>query len=159
MGKSDTRIDNVVMIFSGFAVLIAATLTMATISNHSGDLTAGNELALSTPDPLKRAELAAKAGIDAARYHIECHGRTSAGRIAPRFYVNGATFAAEWDDVDMADSTTVIRSTGDFSWGGEKSYQADMESKIKLSFLPTHKQEILERYYSRDDIVITDSEK
>jgi len=140
--QSDTRTDTVVLIFSVLAVMIAATLSMATIStNH-------NTMATDSPDPSERAEAAANAGIDAARWHIECHGRTEAGGLTPKYYVNGATYAVEWDNVDMTDSTVTVRSLGDFSWGDDKHYEIYVESKIKLGFLPSHNQEILKDYYS-----------
>lgn len=146
--RNEARTDTVVMIFSAFAVLIAATLTMATITSTPEDRTVMDEFSLETPDPLQRAEIAANAGFEAARNHIECHGRISAGQLTRRYFANGATYMVEWDDVDMTDSTTTVRSRAEFSWGGEKNYQVDFESKIKLDFLPSHGQEILRDYYS-----------
>lgn len=141
--QNDTRTDTVVLIFSTLAVLIAATLSMATIStNH-------NEMLADSPNPSERAEAAANAGIEAARWHIECHGRTEAGGLTPKYYVNGATYTVEWDNVDMVDSTVTVRSFGDFSWGDDKHYEIFVESKLKLEFLPSHNQEILKEYYSR----------
>jgi len=159
IGKSETKADSMVLIFSMLAVLVAATLTMATISNNADNPSSVSEIDLATPDPLKRADMAAKAGVDAARYHIECHGRISAGRISPRYYINGATYAVEWQDIDMSDSTAVVKSIGDFSWGGDKHYQIEINSKIKLGFFPAHKQRILSAYYSNDGIALKTSEK
>ena len=140
--QTDTRTDTVVLIFSTLAVLIAATLSMATIStNH-------HEMLAESHDPSERAEAAAHAGIEAARWHIECHGRTEAGGLTPKYYINGATYTVEWDRVDMADSTVKVRSFGDFSWGDDKQYEVFVESKIKLEFLPSHNREILSEYYS-----------
>jgi len=150
------KIDSGVLIFSGLAVLVAATLTMATIVNYN-NASIPDDMMLSTPDPLKRAEQAAQAAIETAKFHIECHGRIEAGRLSPRFYVNGATYSAEWDDVDMSDSTTTVRSSASFSWGGEKDYQVNLESKIKLDFLPKHSMKILDKYYSKDKIVMETS--
>ena len=140
--QSDSRTDTVVLIFSTLAVLIAATLSMATIS------TGTRALMDDSPDPTERAESAANAGIDAARWHIECNGRVKAGGLSPRYHINGATYKVEWDDVDMTDSTVTVRSTGDFSWGDERHFRVQVESKIKLDFLPPHRNEILEAYYS-----------
>lgn len=141
--RNDTRTDTVVLIFSTLAVLIAATLSMATISTNK------QEIRLESSNPTERADDAANAGVDAARRHIECHGRIEAGSLTPKFYVNGATYRVEWDDVNMKDSTVVVRSLGDFSWGDEKHYEIFVESRIKLDFLPAHDQEILKDYYSR----------
>jgi hypothetical protein len=138
----DTRTDTVVLIFSALAVLIAATLSMATIStNH-------DTLAVNSPDAAERAEAAAQAGLDAARWHIECHGRTEAGGLTPKYFINGATYEVEWDDVNLADSTVTVRSTGQFSWGRGKQSEVSVESKIKLEFLAAHNQNILKDYYS-----------
>lgn len=152
IGRSDSKADSGVLVFSMLAVLVAATLTMATITTNVDKNSSASEIDLATPDPLKRADMAAKAGVEAAKYHIECHGRTEAGRISPRFYINGATYVVEWDDVNMADSTANVKSTGDFSWGGDKHYRVEVNSKVKLSFFPAHKQEILSAYYSRDEV-------
>ena len=153
-GRNGTRVDTSVMILSAIAVLVAATLTMATISGGPEKVTGISDFDLETPDPLKRAEIAANAGFEAARNHIECHGRITAGQLRPRYFVNGATYAVEWDDVDMSDSTAMVRSKAAFSWGGGKDYQVEFESKIKISFLPSHNQEILSQYYSRDDLIV-----
>ncbi len=142
INRSDTRTDTVVLIFSALAVLIAATLSMATISTNK------ESIKMESSNPIVRADKAANAGIDAARWHIECHGRIEAGGLTPKYYANGATYTVDWDDVDMTDSTVVVRSLGDFSWGGEKHHQIFVESKIKLEFLPSHNQDILENYYS-----------
>jgi hypothetical protein len=140
---SDTRTDTVVLIFSTMAVLIAATLSMATISTNHDDII------YDTLDPLEKAEAAANAGVDAARWHIECHGRTEAGGLTPKYFVNGATYTVEWDDVDLADSTVNVRSTGDFTRGDDKHYEIQVESRIKIEFMPSHNQEILKDYYSQ----------
>jgi hypothetical protein len=55
---SDTRTDTVVLIFSTMAVLIAATLSMATISTNHDDII------YDTLDPLEKAEAAANAGVE-----------------------------------------------------------------------------------------------
>ena len=142
--QSDSRTDTVILIFSTLAVLIAATLSMATIS------TGTKSLLDDSPNPTERAEAAANAGIDVARWHIECHGRIEAGGLSPRYYINGAIYKVEWDDVNMTDSTVTVRSTGDFSWGDDKHYRVNVESRIKLEFLPDHRQEILDEYYTNN---------
>jgi hypothetical protein len=150
INRNEIRADSFVLVISVLAILVAATLTMATISKNSEDITSTESIDLASPDPLQRARVAARAGIDAAKYHIECHGRISAGRLAPRYFANGATYAVEWDDVNLVDSTAVVRSEAHFSWGGRRSYQMEMESKIKLDFFPSHGQEILSGYYLPD---------
>ncbi len=147
--RGDVKLDSVVLITSVLAVLVAGTLTMATIARNSDDSEQRSEIFFDSPDPMMRAEQAARAGLDAAKRHIECHGRIEAGGLSPKFFANGATYTVAWDDVDMFDSTVVVRSLGEFSWGGERQYQADVESKIKIEFLPSHGQEILSAYYSR----------
>jgi hypothetical protein len=140
----DTRTDTVVLIFSTLAVLIAATLSMATISNNHDDT-----IAIDSPDAAKRAEAAANAGIESAKWHIECHGRTEAGGLMPKYYINGAIYTVEWDDVNMADSTVTVRSLGEFSWGDNECSEVMVESTINLEFFPKHNQEILSDYYNR----------
>lgn len=142
--QSDTRTDTVVLIFSTLAVLIAATLSMATISTNHDDPR------YDTQDPIAKAEAAADAGVEAARWHIECHGRTAAGGLTPKYYINGATYKVEWDDVNLADSTVKVRSTGDFTRGDDKHYEILVESRIKLEFMPSHHQDILKEYYSQN---------
>ncbi len=156
-GRSGTRVDTTVLIFSVLAVLVAATLTMATISGNPEDRQRIDEYELETPDPLKRAEAAAGAGFEAAKFHIECHGRLRAGRLAPRYFVNGATYTVEWDDVDPADSTALVRSKAAFSWGGGIDYEVELESKIKIDFIPSHNYDILDSYYSRDGLTVGDA--
>ena len=142
--QSDSRTDTVILIFSTLAVLIAATLSMATIS------TGTKSLLDHSPNPTERAEAAANAGIDVARWHIECHGRIEAGGLSPRYYINGAIYKVEWDDVDMADSTVTVRSLGRFSWDNDNTNEVMVESKIKLGFLPNNKENILSDYYTRN---------
>ncbi len=148
-GRGEIKLDSVVLIISALAVLVAATLTMATITRNSERSEQRNEIFFDSPDPIKRAEQAARAGLDAAKWHIECHGRVKAGGLSPKYFANGATYTVAWDDVDMSDSTVVVWSIGNFSWGGSKQYQVDLESKIKIESLPSHQQEILSAYYSR----------
>lgn len=148
--RGEIKLDSVVLIISVLAVLVAATLTMATITRNSERAEQQSAILLDSPDPMLRAEQAAEAGLDAAKWHIECHGRVEAGGLSPKYFANGATYTVAWDDVDLSDSTVVVRSTGNFSWGGKKQYQADVESKLKIDFLPSHGEEILSIYYSRN---------
>lgn len=143
VNQTDTRTDTVVLIFSTLAVLIAATLSMATISTNHSDVN------FDTQDPLEKAEAAADAGIDAARWHIECHGRTEAGGLSPKYFINGATYKVEWDDINLADSTVNVRSLGNYTRGDDKNYEILVESRIKIEFMPSHRREILEDYYSQ----------
>lgn len=147
--RGEIKIDSVVLIISALAVLVAATLTMATITRNSVKSEQPDGISFDSPDPMKRAEQAARAGLDAARWHIECHGRIEAGGLSSKYFANGATYRVAWDDVDMTDSTVIVRSAGNFSWGGEKQYHVDIESKIKIEFLPSHRQGILSSYYSK----------
>ena len=135
--------DTVVLVFSIIAVLFAGFISMATISNHSRKMNAVN-----SSDPFVCAEAAARAGLDAAKWHIECHGRVEKGSLSPHYFINGALYSVEWDDVDLRDSTVTVRSEGDFSSGGQH-YRMDLSSRIKLGFLPTHRQPILSAYYSK----------
>jgi hypothetical protein len=98
--------------------------------------------------PGEIADEAARAGLNAAKWHIECHGRTSAGGLAPRFYVNGAIYSVKWGDINPGDSIVEIKSVGSFASGPGQSYRSILESKIKIDFLPAHKNTILTSYYS-----------
>ncbi len=147
--RGEIKLDSAVLIASALAVLVAATLTMATITRNSERSERRTEIFFDSPDPMKRAEQAARAGLDAAKWHIECHGRVEAGGLSPKYFNNGATYTVTWGDVDLSDSTVVVRSKGSFSWDGKRQYQVDAESKIKIESLPSHGQEILGAYYSR----------
>lgn len=141
LDKSDFKADSIVLLLSVMAVLVAATLTMATISKSN------DEYSFNSPDPLKRAEQAAKAGIEAARWHIQCHGRTDSGELQARYFVNGATYKVEWGTLLQSDSTVDVRSRAYFSWGGEKRYEVDLNTRIKIDYLPAHGEEIPRDYY------------
>jgi hypothetical protein len=145
LDMGDFKADSIVLLLSVMAVLVAATLTMATISKNSEDYS------FNSPDPLKRAEQAAKAGIEAARWHIQCHGRTHSGELPARYFVNGATYKVEWSGMDQSDSTIDVRSRAYFSWGGEKRYKVDLNTRIKIDYLPAHGEEISGDYYSGPD--------
>ncbi len=141
-GQFENKTDTVILIFSALAVLVAGTLSMATISQDR------QVDPFDSANPTQRAEAAAVAGLDAARWHIECHGRVSSGGLTPKYYANGGIYEVEWDDVNMTDSTVMVRSRGDFSWGDDKHYEVNLESKIKLEFLPSHNQKIMDAYYT-----------
>jgi hypothetical protein len=140
-GKNDT----VVLVLSLVAVVMAGLLSMATIS-----IKEKQEEDIGSIDPFARSEVAARAGFEAARWHIECHGRIERGGLAPRYYINGAMYAVAWDDVDMVDSTVLVHSEGFVSSASGQQYRTDLDSKLKLTFLPSHKQNILGEYYSQN---------
>jgi hypothetical protein len=146
--SSSSRTDIPVLVLSIIAVLVAAVLSMATIVTRSDKNTIS---ATSIPDEV--ANEAAKAGISAAKWHIECHGRTTAGNLSSHYYINGATYRASWGDMDLQDSMVQVVSEGNFAVGNNQDYKVRLESKIKINFLPAHKNEILTSYYSeiRDD--------
>lgn len=153
LDKGDFKADSIVLLLSAMAVLVAATLTMATISRNN------DELAFNSPDPLKRAEQAAKAGIEAARWHIQCHGRADSAGLPERYFVNGATYKVEWDTLDKSDSTVDVRSSGYFSWGGEREYQVDLNTSIKIGYLPAHGEDILSDYYTGDILPVVSADR
>jgi hypothetical protein len=139
--------DVVVMMFSFLAVLIAGTLSMATILNR--DSHPEPEFWVSE-NPYDQADAAATAGLTAAQWHLQCHGRQSKGGFQTKYYLNGAQYQAKWDDVDMADSTVIIRSVGIAKTPDGQEYRVEMNSKIKLNFIPAHKSDIMAEYYSRN---------
>lgn len=149
-GGNEFKADTTVLIFSAISVLVAATLTMATITNSSNKGPGIDPHSLSSPDPMKKAEAAARDGIDHAKFHIECHGRIAPGGIARRYDINGGIYSVEWESVNLADSTVVVHSVGEFSWGGDKVYRARVSSKVKLDFLPPHGEKILDGYYTEN---------
>jgi len=150
LGIGDSRADTVVLLFSALAVIIAGTLSMATISNNNSinHDNAGN--------PLILANQAAKAGMDAAKWHIECHGRTAGGGLAPRYYVNGALYSATWGDVDLNDSTVIVETKGSYRDRNNKLYSIDLKNEIKVDFLPAHNEAVLSSYYSKNKTAFHD---
>ncbi len=134
------------------AMLLAGVLSIATISTRTDK----NEISKVTA-PRDLAEEAARAGLDAAKWHIECHGRTSAGSLSPHYYINGATYSISWDNLDLRDSTVHVNSMGQYTIGKNQDYRVSIESKIKIDFLPAHKNEILSEYYSRNRTDLIDS--
>lgn len=139
------RDESTVLMLSIFAVLVAVVLSMATISGRTAD-NASFELS----DPYAMASAAAYAGLDAAKWHIECHGRTEGGSLTPHYHINGAVYSVEWDDVNLGDSTVIVRSYGIFRSGQQDNYSVNIVDRIKLEFLPAHRNEILTSYYARD---------
>jgi hypothetical protein len=141
-----------VLILSIVALAIAGGLSIITISNGSDR----NEIS-GRPIRSDAAGEAARAGLEAAKWHIECHGRSKAGSLGPHFYINGATYTVCWSDMNMQDSTVMVQSVGNFAWGIDRSYRVNLESKIKIDFLPAHRNMILSSYYSENRNDIFDS--
>ncbi len=132
-----------VLVLSVLAVLVAGAISITTISNSSDkNYVAG----VSSPGQI--ADQAAMAGLEAAKWHIECHGRTTSGSIGPHFCINGALYSAEWGDMNPLDSTVVVKSTGDYEISKGQVFRAHLESKLKIEYLPPHKNMILSSYYS-----------
>jgi hypothetical protein len=138
------RHDFPIIILSILAVLAAGVLSMATITAKSGD-----KVSLESWDPYEMADQAANAGFEAAKWHIECHGRVKHGSISSHYFINGATYAAEWDDVDMQDSTVTVRCTGEATLDDDQIYRVSLESKLKITSIPVHTNDILDSYYSK----------
>jgi hypothetical protein len=134
------------------AMLLAGVLSIATISTKTDK----NEISkMSVPGDL--ADEAARAGLDAAKWHIECHGRTTAGSLSPHFYINGATYSIAWSDLNLTDSTVHVRSLGQYAIGRNQEFRVSLASKIKIDFLPAHRNKILTDYYSEDRSNLLDS--
>jgi hypothetical protein len=146
------RAELPILVLSILALVIAGGMSIITVSQGSDR----NEI-IGQSTPNNRADEAARAGLEAARWHIECHGRTRAGSLGPRYFVNGATYTVQWNDMNMADSTVMVRSVGDFTVRIDQSYRVILESKIKIGFLPIHKNMILSDYYSADRNDISES--
>jgi hypothetical protein len=141
LGIGDSRADTVVLIFSVLAVIVAGTLSMATISsNHTAESRQGG-------DPIKMADEAARAGIDAARRHVECHGRVEAGGLSPKYHINGATYSANWGEINLSDSTVAIRAIGNYSYN-DKQYSVELDKVLKVNFQSAHRNVALDKYYT-----------
>jgi len=142
-----SKSDVPILVLSIFALLAAGVLSMVTMANKpekvSADL-AGN--------PYMAADMAAKDGIEAARWHIICHSRTEAGGLGTKYDINGATYKVEWGDLNTADSTVNVKSTGESRLPTNESYSLTMESKIKINNLPSHKSDIMTSYYDRNGV-------
>ena len=141
MGIGDSRADTVVLLFSVLAVIVAGTLSMATISNNN--MTESRQ----SGDPIKMADEAARAGIDAAKRHVECHGRVEAGSLSPKYHINGASYSVNWDELNLSDSTVSIRAVGIYSQN-DKQYSVELDKEIKVNFQSAHRNVALEKYYS-----------
>ena len=137
--------DGVTLILSLVALFLAGVLSINTFSNQVTDTSMAN-----SSDPFDKAQAAAQAGMDIVKWEIECNGRTERGSLPPRYWVNGATYAVEWDDVNLTDSTVNVRSKGVALASGDLSYQALREAKLKLAFFPQQQNEILKDYYSKN---------
>ena len=98
-------------------------------------------------DPIKMADEAARAGIDAAKRHVECHGRVEAGGLSPKYHINGASYSVNWDELNSSDSTVMIRATGIYSQNS-KEYSVELDKVIKVNFQSAHRNVALEKYYS-----------
>jgi hypothetical protein len=127
------------------ALLMAVFILFSSMSGRTND--ASSTL---SDDPYAAAEIAAQAGIDAARWHIQCHGRTTRGGLGRKYFVNGATYEVRWDNVNMSDSTVAVNSAGVSSLNNGQEYRLQIESTIKLDFLPFRKNQILTEYYTRE---------
>jgi hypothetical protein len=147
-GKTDLPI----LIISIIAVLVAGALSMATIARWS------DKNVISTASiPVEAADEAARAGIGAARWHIECHGRTTAGSLSPHYNVNGGLYRVAWGDMNLQDSLVEVISEGIFTVANNQDYSVRLDSTIKVNFLPAHTNEILTSYYSEKRADFIDS--
>ncbi len=157
-GRSN-RSDMVVTIFAIFAILLAGGISVATIStDKNSDIGAINTVM--DAQPLARAEQAAMAGVSAVKGHIECHGITESGGLPDQYYANGARFNALWDEINLADSTVKIISTGYCLDDDGLEYSTEYESIIKVDLLASHDHPILQDYYNngRQSVLINSPE-
>jgi hypothetical protein len=144
-GSTSGRTDLPVLILSIIAVILAGVMSLATITSKSD-----KNVIYTSNIPSEIADEAARAGVNAAKWHIECHGRTVAGGLSSRYYVNGAIYSVKWGDVNLRDSIVDIKSVGSFASGPGQIYRSILESKIKIDFLPAHRNTILTTYYSEN---------
>ncbi|OQX91531.1 MAG: hypothetical protein B6D58_07635 [candidate division Zixibacteria bacterium 4484_95] len=141
--RTKNRSDSIVMIFALFAIFLAGGISIATITTGRN-----TEVAFDN-NPITKAEQAAYAGIQAAKGHIECHGRTQSGSLPRQFYVNGGKFEVTWENLNLSDSTVHIISTGFYDGDGGKSYSSKLETVMKVTLLSSHQPPILDDYYKR----------
>jgi hypothetical protein len=141
-----SRTDIPILTVSALAVLIAAVISMATITTNK----AREQVKVEAGNPYSFADEAAKAGVEAGKWHIECHGWIRRGSLSPRYCINGAIYRVEWDEVNMTDSTVNIRSCGEYPFDDLDRCVTSIQAKVKLSFLPYVKNEILSAYYSQE---------
>ena len=153
MGHFGSRNDGATLTLSAIALLLAILFSINTFSGQATE-TSFND----SSDPFDQAQSAAQAGIEIAKWQIECNGYVAHGSLPPHFWINGATYTVEWDDVNMADSTVNIRSRGDMPAPDDMKYGIVKVAKIKLSFLPAQKNEILNDYYSKQRPPVVDTQ-
>lgn len=144
MSAFRNRNDTAILVLSVAAVLTASLISLATTSIRDQAERIGE-----LENPYGKAEAAAKAGLESAKWHIQCHGRTKRGSIASQYYINGAVYSAEWDDVNLSDSMVTVRSRGEFTQTENQTFIINLDSQIKISLIPVHNQEILNDYYSQ----------
>ncbi|MCD6161499.1 MAG: hypothetical protein J7K40_03680 [candidate division Zixibacteria bacterium] len=144
--RRSNKNDTIIMVVALFVMLLAGGISMSTI-NTDQNVKSMQVAAIEPLNPLNLAEQAAMAGIKAAKGHIECHSIKKPGSLPRQFYVNGGRFEVEWDDINIADSTVNIVSTGYYESDSKKTYTSRLESVIDLSFMPSHNQQILSDYY------------
>jgi hypothetical protein len=148
--RSKNRSDSVVMIFALFAIFLAGGISIATITTDHNTEVAFKD------NPISKAEQAAYAGIQAAKGHIQCHGRTQSGSLPRQFYVNGGKFEVTWENINLSDSTVHVISTGFYDVDGGKSYSSKLETVMKITLLSSHQPPILDDYYQKNkDYIVT----
>jgi len=131
------------------SLVAAGIISIYTMTTH------GREQAeAASRDPYQMAEVAASEGIEAAKWHIECHGRTAPGGIGRHYAINGASFEVSWGEVDLSDSTVTVKSSGISMLKNKVEYSLNIEKRVKLDFLPIRKNEILTDYYTRGTSMI-----
>ena len=141
-----------VLMLSVASLAAAVLISLYTMTSHDRV-----EAAAASRDPYHMAEAAARAGVEAATWHIQCHGRVVQGGIGRKYHINGASFEASWSEVNLSDSTVTIRSNGISQLGNNQEYTLNIETRVKLEFLPVHKNEILTDYYTRGNQALATS--
>jgi len=147
--RQDNRSDIVVTLFALFALLLAGGISIATITTDK-EVKSSDRTEFGLDDPLNKVEIAAKAGIDAARGHIQCHGITESGGLPSQYYANGARFEVVWDKINLLDSTVHIISTGFINHDDGQIYTSKLESILKVDLMVTHEIPILHEYYKQN---------
>jgi len=146
--RQDNRSDIVVTLFALFALLLAGGISIATITTDN-EVKSSAKIDLGLEDPLNKVEIAARAGIDAARGHIQCHGITKSGGLPSQYYANGARFEVAWDKIDLSDSTVHVMSTGFINHDDGQIYTSKLESVLKVDLMVSHEVPILHEYYKK----------
>jgi hypothetical protein len=147
--RQDNRSDIVVTLFALFALLLAGGISIATITTDK-EVKSSTKIDLGLEDPINKVEMAARAGIDAARGHIQCHGITESGGLPSQYYVNGARFEVVWDKIDLTDSTVHVISTGFINHDNGQVYTSKLESVLKVDLMVSHEVPILHEYYKKN---------